>query len=103
MAEMHLPTGVTALIVSATRLADRAVVCEVETEGVLVEGSARDGQCPVYDIGAMFNTNEHSPFVIDMANEAIAYGIARGLFELLPDPPIRVRLLRRPPMPFPTL
>lgn len=103
MAEMNLPTGITALMLSATRLADRSVVCDVETEGVLVEGGRRDGQCPVYDITPMFDTREHSPVFIDMANEAIAYGVARGLFELLPEPPIRVRLLRRPPMPFPTL
>lgn len=89
------------LMTMAIRLADRAVVCDVETEGELVNGGRLGDHLPVYDITPMFDTREHNPLFIDMASEAIAYGVARGLFELLPEPPIRVRLLRRPPMPFP--
>jgi len=84
--------GLASLSFSALRLADRAVVGDVECEGTRVDDGAPQ---PVYDISAMFDPNEHSPEFIDMASEGIAYGIGRGLFELLPGAPMCVRLLRR--------
>lgn len=90
-------TLLTGLVHSAVQLADRAVVCDVETEGQRDWLHPTDCQArPVYDISSMFNDNEHTPQFIDMASQGIAYGIARGLLELLPDPPIRVRVLRMP-------
>ena len=83
-----------ALVASALLLADRAVVCDVETEGIRLVVPAG---ALVYDITAMFDSREHSPEFLDMASQGIAYGIARGLFERLPGPPMRVRLMRRPP------
>ena len=93
-ADQPLTTG---LLASAVRLADRAVICDVETEGRRDWHHPTDCKAqPVYDISSMFNENEHSPQFIDMAQQGIGYGIARGLLELLPDPPIRVRVLRMP-------
>jgi len=87
-----------ALVASALQLADRAVVCDVETEGIRCPAPAG---APVYDITPMFDSREHSPEFLDMASQGIAYGVGRGLFELLPELPVRVRLLRRPAMLYP--
>lgn len=82
-----------ALFASALRVADRAVVADIEAEAQRVN----QGQMPpVYDISAMVDEREHSPLFVDMNTEAIAYGIARGLLEMLPTPPLRVRVLRMP-------
>lgn len=84
-----------AMVATALQLADRAVVCDVETEGTCLAMRA-DGE-KLYDVTAMFDPREHSPEFLDMASQALAYGVSRGLFELLPGPPMLVRLLRRPP------
>jgi hypothetical protein len=81
-----------ALVASALQLADRAVVCDVEDEGIRHPSpdSAR-----VYDITTMFDPREHSSECLDMASQAIAYGVSRGLFKLLPGPCMLVRMLPR--------
>ena len=84
-----------AMVATALQLADRAVVCDVETEGICL-ARRLDGE-KLYDVTTMFDPREHSPEFLDMASQAIAYGVSRGLFELLPGPPMLVRLLRRPP------
>lgn len=83
----------TALVASALQLADRAVVCDVEAEGIRHPSPA---SARVYDITTMFDPREHTPEFLDMASQAIAYGISRGLFELLPGPCMLVRMLRPP-------
>ena len=57
------------------RIADRAVICDIESEGV-AEGP-RHLRC--YDIRPMLDAREHSHEVVDMFSEALAYAIARGL------------------------
>lgn len=82
-----------ALVASALQLADRAVVCDVETEGICLAMRV-DGE-KLYDLTPMFDPREHSPEFLDMASQGIAYGVSRGLFELLPGPPMLVRMLPR--------
>jgi hypothetical protein len=64
------------LVGMALALADRSVVCDVESEGNLVvmpDGSRW------WDIRPMFNPHEHCNEVIDMARQAVSYGLARGV------------------------
>lgn len=63
------------LIASMAAIADRAVIADIETEGVRV--GQRKARC--YDIRPMLDEREHSPQSIDMASEALAYAIARGI------------------------
>lgn len=94
MSDPSLFTGFTA---STIRIADRAVVCSVECEGVRLNEIGAPGG-PVYDVSAMLDEREHSPDYIDWAREELAYGVARGLFSLLPAPStlVHVRLCRMP-------
>jgi hypothetical protein len=75
-------------------IAECAVILDIESEGT--RHSPRRGVGSVWDISALFDAREHSAELIDMANQAIAYGIAVGLIELLPGPPLRVCQLREP-------
>jgi hypothetical protein len=63
--------------VAARRVADRAVVADIECFGVRA-GTAPDGS-RLYDLRPMLDENEHGPDAIEMANQAIAYAKARGL------------------------
>ena len=63
--------------VAARRVADRAVVADIESFGVRA-GTAPDGS-RLYDLRPMLDENEHGPEAIEMANQAIAYAKARGL------------------------
>lgn len=65
----------TALVATAAAIADRAVIADIETEGVSV-GPAGD-RC--YDIRSLIDEREHAGEVVDMVSEALAYAIARGL------------------------
>ncbi len=79
----------TGLAFSAVRLADRAVICDIESEGQRLD---RD----TWDITAMFDEHEHSPEHIDLAMESIGYAVARRLIEVIRKTPLQVRILRRP-------
>ena len=70
----------TALLASALRLVDRAVVADIELHATRVGAEGR-----LYDLRAMLNEHEHAPQCIDMAREALAYAHARGLV-VCPDP-----------------
>ena len=69
---LHTPRGVMHL---AYKLADEAVLCDIESEGVRVEQDGRRW----YDVRPLLDERERSAECIDMAGEAIAYAIARGL------------------------
>lgn len=60
---------------SMARIADRAVIADIETEGVRVGPLAERR----YDIRPMLDEREHCPQDIDMASEALGYAVARGL------------------------
>lgn len=64
-----------ALVASATAIADRAVIADIETEGDLV--GAPEDRC--YDIRPLIDEREHSEATLDMVSQALAYAIARGL------------------------
>jgi hypothetical protein len=91
--DAKLGPQLSALVATAVHLADRAVVSDVECEGQR-DWMDADPRGPLYDISSMFNENEHSPQFIDMAQQGIAYGVVRGLLELLPADESRPRLVR---------
>jgi hypothetical protein len=61
----------------AFAIADAAVVSDVETNAVLV-GGLSDGR-RLYDVRPMLDPREQPPEVIDMAQQAVNYGLARGI------------------------
>lgn len=79
------------LIGSALKIADTAVICDVEAEGVRI-GAPGERR---WDISAMFNENEHSPEFVSMAEQGIAYGVMRGLLEIDTTRRFTVRILRQ--------
>lgn len=100
MARLHAPhltprrhrmPHLDALIVTATAIADRAVLSDIRSEGVPVgEGHAR-----CYDVRPMLDQRERGPESVDMASEAIAYAISRGLVEATEGTPWLVRIVRK--------
>ncbi len=83
-----------ALVHSALCIADRAVVADIESAGLVYRPTA--GGTRWYDVSVLLNPHEHCPEFIDMASEALAYAHARGLITSHPDYPERVRIARRP-------
>ena len=79
-----------ALIRTALQIADQAVICDVECHGQRVGQPAERR----WDVSAMFCEHEHSPEAIDMAEQAVGYGLMRGLFELDTTRRWTVRILR---------
>lgn len=69
---MHPPTD---LIAQAFRLANAAVVADIETEGV----KTVIGDLAFYDVSHMLDEREHAAESIDMARQAIDYALAVGL------------------------
>lgn len=67
---------------SAIRIADRAVIADIETNGVRV-GPRGDR---LYDVRPMLDQREHGPESVDMASEALAYALARGLVQQAGEP-----------------
>lgn len=64
------------LVAQAFRLANRAVVSDIQTEGIKVRQP--DGST-WWDTRPMVDPHEHDPIVIDMAQQAIDYALAAGL------------------------
>lgn len=71
------------LLLTMRRIADRAVIADVESGGIRV-GDATDR---LYDVRPMLDEHEHAPEAIDMAGEAIAYGIARRVLQRVDGAP----------------
>ena len=80
----------THLIERAFRLANAAVVCDIESEGVKVVL----GGWLFYDTRPMVDVNEVSQQVADMARQAIDYAIEAGLAMQHPTQPHLLRILR---------
>lgn len=83
-----------ALVHSALCIADRAVVADIKSVGLVyvpIPGGTR-----WYDVSGLLSPDEHCPEAIDMASEALAYAHARGLITSHPDYPLRVRIARQP-------
>jgi len=59
----------------ATAIAERAVVADIESEGVRVHLDGRTW----WDTRPMTDPREHAPEVIGMADEAIRYAVGSGL------------------------
>jgi hypothetical protein len=78
----------------ALLLADRAVISDIECQGV------RDpDDRAVYDLRPMFDEREAPPDFIEMSRQAVLYAVWRGLIARLPGPrggQWQVRILRRP-------
>jgi hypothetical protein len=66
----------------AISIANRAVICDIESEGHLV---VEDG-IRYYDVRPMTDPREHGPENVDMATEAITYAVSAGLVVAHPDP-----------------
>lgn len=75
---------------TAFALADAKVICDVESEGVQVGPPGQ--RC--WDVASMLDPNEHAPQSIDMSEQALGYGVARGLLRMEPGPGVTVRILR---------
>ena len=80
-------------------LAERAVVCDIETEGVRIR-IAPDHASRVYDVRPMLDTRERCDWSVDMAAIALAYAETRGLISVterdLEGQPRTVRIVREP-------
>ena len=72
----------------AVRIADRAVVADIQSFGVAV----RSGGLRAWDCRPMVDAREHCEEVVDMAREAIVYAVARGLAVV--DDPAQPYVLR---------
>lgn len=86
----QVPLSAAAAAELAHRIADRAVVSDIETGGVPV--GARGDR--VYDIRPMTDLREHAPESVDMAWQELTYGLARGLIK--PAGAGLVRIVARP-------
>jgi hypothetical protein len=80
--------AVAELVRRGLQLADAYCVSDIETSAAPVGvASAR-----WYDVRPMLDDREHSPAVIDMAAQALAYATQRGLIEFHATEPHLVRI-----------
>lgn len=77
------------LAATMARIADRAVLTDIESEAVRV-GAAHD-RC--YDVRPMLDKHEHSAESVDMFSEALAYAISRRLVVPSEGAPWLVRIV----------
>lgn len=63
------------LAATMARIADRAVITDIESEGVRVGDRGER----TYDIRPMLDEREQPPENIDMFGEALGYALARGI------------------------
>lgn len=84
-----MPSFVTSMFATAVAIADRAVVADIECEGIRTDDAATG--CTWLDISSMVNEQEHAPACIDMNREALAWAFAR---ELIQQHPTRRHLVR---------
>lgn len=82
-----------ALVARAFRLANAAVVTDIESEGVRLHDRT-GGRW--YDLRPMLDEREHCPEFIDMAREAIDFGLAAGLLTADPTHAHIVRINQEP-------
>jgi hypothetical protein len=84
--------GLEHLAATMARIADRAVLADIESEAVRVGSPA--ARC--YDVRPMLDPHEHSQECIDMMSEALAYAIARGLVNVTQTTPWLMQIVTRP-------
>lgn len=77
----------------AHHIADQACVADIETGGVSM-GKDNFGRA-LYDVRPMLDLREQPPEVVDMAQEAIDYAVARGLVATTAQQGVVV-IVRRP-------
>jgi hypothetical protein len=82
-----------AMLRTGVRIADQAVVADIETNTVLLEDELGTRW---HDITSMLSEHEQPPEFIDMNAEALAWAIARGLVLQHPLNAHLVRIVRRP-------
>lgn len=66
------------LLLSALAIADRAVIADIETEGLRI--GVPHARC--YDVGFLLDSREQPPEAIDMFKEALGYAVCRRLVEI---------------------
>lgn len=76
----------------AYRLADCAVVADIETECAVVQDAGHQW----YDLTLMLDQREHCAQVLDMVNESLCYGLARQLLVMHPTKNNLVRVIKVP-------
>lgn len=83
MAHIHTNKTTQALqhLEHGLEIANRAVVCDIESECVRVD---MGDSLRWYDTRPMVDPREHSPDCIDMATQALHYGEQAGLIERHP-------------------
>jgi hypothetical protein len=77
---------------AAMRIASDAVVADVETSCPAQRSAC--GRYTWYDVRPMLDEREHSPPVVDMAREALHYGVATGVLVRHDEQPHLVRVAR---------
>lgn len=77
---------------AAIRIANQAVVADVETNCLALRSPC--GKLTWYDVRPMLDEREHSPPVVDMAREAITYGVDTGVLVRHDEHPHWVRVAR---------
>ena len=79
-------------VARAMRLANAAVVSDIESNCPALRSAC--GTITWYDTRPMLDQREHSPEVIDMASEAIEYGVESGLLIRHEQHPYWLRVAR---------
>lgn len=83
------PEHLAHLAATMARIADRAVLMDIESEAVRVGSS--HARC--YDVRPMLDPREHSAESVDMFSEALAYAITRRLVAVTEGTPWLVRIV----------
>ena len=89
---MPMPTHVYQRLQRAMRIADQAVVADVESNCPALRSPC--GRITWYDVRPMLDEREHSPPVVDMARDAIQYGVETGLLVRHQEHPHWVRVAK---------
>ena len=76
----------------AVRIANAAVVADIESNCPALRSPC--GRITWYDVRPMLDPREHSPQVVDMATEAITYGVEAGLLLRHDEHPHWLRVAR---------
>lgn len=86
---VHKQPAADHLVAKALRIADRAVLADIKSE------AARAGADGAYDVRPMLDARERSGPAIDMASDALAYALDRGLVVQAGEPWL-VRIVAKP-------
>ena len=92
MSSLRLFADELATMRRAYRLADCAVVADIETECAVVEDAGHRW----YDLAPLLDQREHCAQVLDMVTESLCYGLARQLLVMHPTNKNLVRVIKVP-------